>query len=580
MSTHRFVRAAGPLLASVLLLAAGPLAWTQESSPAEVPPTAEGAAGDSDQDPVQDPEQTGGLSVPPLRPAAEIPVEEAQGNIEQDARVGTTRNSKLLTASEDDAYPLSLEEAAQLAIKNNLSIKLQLLATDIAQTNYIGAWGAFDPVIGLSLDFEDSKIKLGQGTDVFVPTRDSTTLNGGANISVPFTTGGSLEAGIIAGGGKGTSSFDPGTTFDERSGQFSVAYTQPLTRGAWEKYATVDQRESRFDLRQQQEQTRQVRQELLIEVVRAYWDLVAAREARAVSVQALELATEQLEQNDRRLEVGVGTEVDVLQAETEVATREAELLLARKNVRAAEDVLKDTIFHREEEDPLENSVGWWERPLLPTTGLPAVEQDARFDWTRSLARALQYRSILAQQRYEIQAQNVNLERATSNRMGALDFTASVQGQGLDTGGLGGAVEETLSFNFPTARIGLNYSQTLRNRTAIQAQRSARYQIRLARLQYDQSERQVLFEVRASVREVIYQGEAVAAAQKSVDLAERQLAAEQARFQEGLSTTFQVFQFQKTLTDTRFALTRARADYAKARGDLLKAEGLLGEDREE
>jgi len=81
-----------------------------------------------------------------------------------------------------------------------------------------------------------------------------------------------------------------------------------------------------------------------------------------------------------------------------------------------------------------------------------------------------------------------------------------------------------------------------------------------------------------VRDLVFSAEGVVAAQKSSDFADRQLAAEQARFREGLSTTFQVLEFQRDLATARSTLTVARAQYAKAVVSLQHAEGeLLGPD---
>ena len=74
---------------------------------------------------------------------------------------------------------------------------------------------------------------------------------------------------------------------------------------------------------------------------------------------------------------------------------------------------------------------------------------------------------------------------------------------------------------------------------------------------------------------------VVAATTSTEFANRQLVAEEARFRSGLSTTFQVLEFQRDLAEASSALTTARAGYAKALVALQHAEGrLLGPDRVE
>ena len=69
-----------------------------------------------------------------------------------------------------------------------------------------------------------------------------------------------------------------------------------------------------------------------------------------------------------------------------------------------------------------------------------------------------------------------------------------------------------------------------------------------------------------------------AAAVSLDLAQRQLSAEQARYREGLSTNFQVLEFQQQLAAAMSSEKRARVNFAKARAALESAEGVLGENR--
>ena len=101
-------------------------------------------------------------------------------------------------------------------------------------------------------------------------------------------------------------------------------------------------------------------------------------------------------------------------------------------------------------------------------------------------------------------------------------------------------------------------------------------LRSARLAHDDLESRVVSEVRSSHRRVLYEAQAVAAAETSVSLARRQLEAEQARFREGLATNFQVLEFQEDLTLAQFTLVQARAEFAKARAALARSQGLPAE----
>ncbi len=101
-------------------------------------------------------------------------------------------------------------------------------------------------------------------------------------------------------------------------------------------------------------------------------------------------------------------------------------------------------------------------------------------------------------------------------------------------------------------------------------------LRQARLTYDATEAQVAGLVRQAVRDVQYQAEAVRAALQSRELARQQLAAERARYEEGLSTNYQVLEFQQALAQTQSSERAARVAFAKALVNMEYVQGYLGE----
>ena len=84
-------------------------------------------------------------------------------------------------------------------------------------------------------------------------------------------------------------------------------------------------------------------------------------------------------------------------------------------------------------------------------------------------------------------------------------------------------------------------------------------------------------MRRSVNSVAEQRESVGAASNSRTLAQRQLEAEQTRQEVGLSTTFQVLQFQEDLAQALSTEVAAKAAYAKALAKLRQAEGALDQE---
>ena len=480
-----------------------------------------------------------------------------------------------------EPLPISVEDAVQLALANNLDYQISEVQTEIAHFDLLGSWGSFDWVFDASASIRDSQFETG-------PNPQNPALPGGfvidsdpeptfaIDLTKPLTTGGSFifHFDSVLGADAETTSVDnaalanttPGVTTDT----LSLTYTQPLRRGAWREYATSTQRESEVLYRQQQETQRGARQALVLSVHNAYWELVSAFEQLGVAESSLELGVEQLEQNQRRLDAGVGTEVDVLQARAEVATRTESKLSMENLVSAAMDNLKSIIFGSADE-------GLWDTPLEATTPLPGdVSVDGMPTWSEAMLVAIDRRSDLRQQRYEIDAARLRHGRTLSERLSALDLDVSATSRNVDLSD-GRVLGDTLAFEFPIYSATLRYNMPIGNKTRDNAERAARARVRSAMLTYDQVETQAVAAVRSAVREVAFRAQAVRAAEQSLELAQRQLEAEEARYDADLSTTFQVLEFQQQLIEALSNERRARVEFAKALVALESAIGRLGDE---
>lgn len=460
---------------------------------------------------------------------------------------------------------LSLEDALRVALLNNFDLEVERLSTAQARYSAIGSWGAFDPFFRMDGSASRSETEAASS---LIGTEEN-DLRFDSSLSFPLLTGGSLDLSY----GRTNSETDaPFAIFDISTRDvITVSLTQPLLRGAWRRYATIEQRSSEIALERQIEREREVRARLLLDVSNAYWTVVSAQEELAVRQLTLQLGQQQLAQDQRRLEVGAGTEVDVLQSETNVATAEQGLLQAEYSLREARDALRRILAPRPSED-YEAYLDAWDWPIETLTPLPQDPQAAR-PWRTSLRSALELRPELAQVRLGIEAAEVDLQRARSQRLPQLDVSLSSSSAGFDTDPTE-AFDKAAGWDFPSSSAGFTFSVPLWNRTARNAEYAARAALRQAMLLFDRLELDLLAEVRLAVNEVDRQRDAVEAAVKSRTLAQRQLEAEETRQQVGLSTTFQVLEFQEDLARTLSAEVFARASYARAQARLAFAEGRL------
>lgn len=468
----------------------------------------------------------------------------------------------------DRALELTLDAALRLAEANNLRLRVQESETEAVRYDARGRWGAFDWVLGGRARVSDSERPASSqltGADVLTVN----TQSGGLSLTKPLTSGGSFQIDYERVNEKTNNLFtliNPSTT-----DVVSVSYTQPLLRNAWHDVATAAQRTERLRFEQELEVLRQTRQRVLYDVVLAYWELVLARQRLEVAINALDLAREQLDRNDRRLAAGVGTEVEVIQSEAQVAVRLEQLLEAEVTTLRADDGLKRLIFPGVEAGP-------WETELVPITPLPEgeeVDAGALPSWSEAFGVALLHRSELRLAKKRIETAEVALELAASARRPQLDLTLGASALGFD-GESQEAFEQAAGFDFPTYSAALSFSYPLENRAGRYGERAARQRLRGAKLAFDELESDIVADVREALRQVRYQAERVRAAEKTLEASRRQLEAEQARFREGLSTNFQVLEFQQDYISALNSERAARVAYARSLSGLRFAQGVLGE----
>ena len=463
---------------------------------------------------------------------------------------------------------LTLETAVELGLRSNLGLRKAVLEEQAASFDHLGSWGSFDWDLTTLLSYGESESPPSNSFDEGLTSIDSSM--GVANMSLnrPLSTGGSFSLDFNTTSQVTNSSFAVGDEFNRSA--LGVTYVQPLLRGAWEDYATATQRERRLDWVTASEARRGERHALIESVHNAYWDLVAAREQWRVAASSLRLGLELVDKRNREWQAGVGTEVEVLQAEAETATRIEALLLAEKDLDSRADDLKLILLD-------EGEHALWDRTLMPTTGLPeTVSSEGVGDWADAFVTAIDLRSDLRQQRIAVERVHISMLRSRSERLSGLDLELQANSDGQSDSS-SAAIDDTLAWEFPGWSAKLTWNMPIGNTTATRAAQAAETRMKIANLEYDRLEMSVRAEVRAAVRDLLYRTEAVRAAVSSLTLDRRQFEAEQLRYDEGLSTNYQVLEFQRDFVEARRNELQSRVEYVKAQARLLAVQGALDGD---
>jgi outer membrane protein len=473
---------------------------------------------------------------------------------------------------------LSLDEAVRLALQNNLGLRSAQLNPEIQALGISQAEAAFRPVLSSTLGLNNAK------------TQSTSQLDGGARITTERNTFNfGLGQALPWGGGRIGANFNNARTvtdniFATRNPSYnsilSLSYTQPLLSGR----RTDNQRNALSTQRLQQRiseiQLRAESEAVANQVRVAYWSLRSQIEQIAIQVQNLAQANALLENNRARVRAGTMVELDLAQAEVQVANAEQALLNARIQWQAQELALKRLLISGTE-DPL------WTETLNPTD-LPSFET-REVDVRAAVGEALAQRMDLQQQRQARDVAALNLEVTRDNRLPDLSLTAgySLQGVGGDLyarSGLGGepqlvqpggfrdGIDAIRNLDVPTLNVSLNFSYPL-------GMQAGRANLERARLQLRQTDLAIQSQELAIEAEVTNAGLAVnnaflqvEAARKSREAAERSLEAELIRFGVGVATNFQVVSAQDAMTAARLAELRAVIGYVNAVADFDRVRG--------
>jgi outer membrane protein TolC len=360
----------------------------------------------------------------------------------------------------------------------------------------------------------------------------------------------------------------------------SLQYAQPLLRNwnidnARQQLLTSEKNREIADI-----QLRQTLATTMRTVRNAYWDLAYAVASLSVQQQSLELAQESLRNTRSRVEIGTIPPIDIVEAESEVATRQEAVIVAEAQIATAEDNLRALVFNPSMPD-------FWTLHIEPTE-LPPF-QVTKVDTDAAVRAALDRRTdlVMAKKSLEIDDigvkfyRNQTLPDVTANfnyGLQGLGGTQLLRGPGFlgpNTGdvigefnrGFGTVLSDLFRNDFPNWTASLNISYPL-GRSASEANLArVRLQQNQTTTQLRNQELQVATQVRQAARNVQTNQQRVETTRASRQLAERRLDAEQRKFTAGTSTSFQVFQAQRDLSQARNNELRATLDYSRSIVDL-------------
>jgi len=481
------------------------------------------------------------------------------------------RNTASMPAPQQDGIHLTLNDAIQIALQNNQDLNVSVNAAQASQFALFQNTGIYDPLVTANSFRAHNDAPTSTALAGAEVLRQD-TVDAALGISQLTPWGGTATFGLVGNRTLSNSSFsniNPALTAG-----LSLGISQPLLRNFGTRATNILIDTSR-NTRDAAYQTFVRSVQVTIDTVeQAYWDLVYARANLAVKQEAVGIATELNRITRIKIDVGSLAPIDIVQTEVGIATAEQDVINAEGVLGIAEDQLRRTLNFEASTTST--------TPIIPTDEI-RVER-LPYDLPAGVTSALERRPEILAQNYVVSNNELLYEYWNNQLLPQLDLVAGYGKAGLsgkvfatdpNTGQIiqppqvventnwFNAANQLFSDNFKNWRVGFVFSYPLFNRSARGARGVAEFNLETEKANLTVLEQNVVQNVRNAHRAIETASRQIDAAAKGRELAERNLDAARKKYDNGMTTSFEVSQIQVQLSDAQSRELNALAIYRKA-----------------
>ncbi len=460
-------------------------------------------------------------------------------------------------AEDNPPLSLSLSEAIQMALANNLDIQIEKENIRLQEATWLSETAPFDPSLrfnaetGRSVRGSTSFAETGLTGADFIEQNDREVSLGWKK---PLRWGGEYDITLRQ--------FRTDATFQRTNptyrGDLALTFTQPLLKGFGTEIKQGPLKIARTQIHIADQTSRARVTEIVLKVISLYWELVFQRENLLAQQTSLKLATQLLESNRARVALGLLAPIEILVAEVAVASREETVLVAQKAIQDTADQLMALIHSRDR--PSAFSV------ILPTDH--PVEEEININPNDLVESALRDDPALDALELNIQNKARGVQLAENQTLPSLDFIGAFGPSGIGQT-LSAPFEQLFSADFYRWEAGFLFTYPLGNRAAEATLMKARSEQAKAQLEKEKRMREITRTTQEGIRRMKTDFERIRATQRALELAKKQLLAGEERFQLGLISSHDIITFQNDVAIASVNALRALIDYNKSRANLTQ-----------
>lgn len=462
---------------------------------------------------------------------------------------------------------LSLEQAIEMALKNNNDIESSRNDVKIADFNIKGARGIYDPLINSQAYYESRT------------TPTASTIGGAVNGSVTQRQvfadlgltgfvpkfGGSYDA-VFTNSRTNTSNRNA-TLNPQYPTSLVLTYVQPLFRNF-----RIDNNRRQIEIAKKNREISDSDLKLkaitvVSAVEQAYWNLAFAMRNLQIQNDTLKQSRDQMESNKRLVEKGVLAPIEIVAANAQIANFEQSVFLAQETVTRAENTLK-TLLLPDRASPE------WSKPITPVS--PVTQAVPQTPVEIAVSEAITNRPEVEQLGKNEEINKIDLRFYRNQTKPQIDLVGTYTSAGLAgspnplssgaatvpdnlKGGYFTSLGNLFQQDFPTYRVGVQISLPWGNnvakanlgRTLVEADKLKNTRA--------QTEQLIEAEVRNAIQGLRSAEARLASATAARVAAEELYSSEQRQFRAGVTTFYLVAQRQTELLSARGRELQSQTD---------------------
>ena len=493
--------------------------------------------------------------------------------------------------------PLTMGDLINLILQNNLDVGVNRLSPLSSQYLIDTLYRPFEPSIHLQATVNRNTTPA---TTVLAGAASPTTLTGAYSVGYAQSLMTGTIIGIDAAMNRSSSNNNFSTFNPSWSGSLRYSFTQHLLRDFGRatnahliRVAKNNEKISEVNFERQLI-------DLVAQAQRSYWDLVFAAEDIKVKQRSVDLAQKTLSDNQIQVQIGTLAPIDLVQAESEVASRRVQFVTSTYTEIQTQDQVKKLLTAQS--DP-----GTVTAKLMPVEGVRKPGLSDVLPVEEAIKVALENRPEIKQLQMDLENKNIDYQYTKNQLLPSVDFIATYTQTGVAgtpvctpalpptikctpssspffgnangtvnpdlIGGVGTSFGQLFSYNYTGYSAGISVQIPIFNRAAQGDNARAATDKRIAESRVTAQAQQIALEVRNALTQVEMNKAKIDAALTARELAERRLEAEQKKFDLGASTIRFVLEEQRNVAQAQTDELQSLVNYTKSLVDFDRAVGM-------